>query len=275
MDYLDYREQLGIGFNDDAKVTYFITSMCNCLNLLCAGIQTYRLSQIEYLNYCNRAGIRADYFDTNGGMRFGDVVQSLVGCNKSLNEFVFRYVSFVNSIDENNNCLGKKVFIDCILKCFDQAHISMEVIQDKDGYFILPAGAKELDQNLVNQQLIWIKDYPNTRERYASALRKYAEKSDFPSNIAEEFRKTLETFLQEFFGGTKSLENYKSEYGKYLKGKGIPTEISNNLESLFTLYYNYMNNYAKHQNKTEENVLEYLMYQTGIIIRLMITLRNN
>ena len=34
-----------------------------------------------------------------------------------------------------------------------------------------------------------------------------------------------------------------------------------------------MNNYAKHHNKTSRNVLEYIMYQTGNIIRLLITLK--
>jgi hypothetical protein len=34
-----------------------------------------------------------------------------------------------------------------------------------------------------------------------------------------------------------------------------------------------MNGYAKHHDKTELNVLEYLMYQTGNIIRLLITLK--
>ena len=34
-----------------------------------------------------------------------------------------------------------------------------------------------------------------------------------------------------------------------------------------------MNGYAKHHDKTELNVLEYLMYQTGNIISLLITLK--
>ena len=34
-----------------------------------------------------------------------------------------------------------------------------------------------------------------------------------------------------------------------------------------------MNNYAKHHDKTSINVLEYIMYQTGNIIRLLITLK--
>lgn len=42
---------------------------------------------------------------------------------------------------------------------------------------------------------------------------------------------------------------------------------------LLQTYYNFMNGYAKHHDKTELNVLEYLMYQTGNIIRLLVTLK--
>ena len=33
-----------------------------------------------------------------------------------------------------------------------------------------------------------------------------------------------------------------------------------------------MNNYSKHQDKTSSLVLEYIMYQTGNIMRLLMTL---
>lgn len=36
---------------------------------------------------------------------------------------------------------------------------------------------------------------------------------------------------------------------------------------------NYINNYAKHRDATSNRLLEYLMYQTGNIIRLLITLK--
>lgn len=275
MDYLDYREQLGLGFNDEARVKYFFTSIRNCLNLLCSKEYNYHVSRSEYMEYCNKAGVSGDYIDSDGVNLFDCIIQSFLRCNLSINEFLFRYVAFINSIDEENNCLRRKDFLDCIFACFNRAHISMEVIEDDDGYFVFLAGAKELAEDLVNQQLVWIKDYPNTRERYAHALRKYAEKLDFPSNIVDEFRKTLESFFQEFFGSTKSLENLKSGYVIFLKEKGIPSEIANNLETLLASYTNYNNNYAKHQDKAEENVLEYIMYQTGIIIRLLITLKDS
>lgn len=65
----------------------------------------------------------------------------------------------------------------------------------------------------------------------------------------------------------------KSIYGNYLFKAGIPKEIASNFETLLQTYCNFMNGYAKHHDKTELNVLEYLMYQTGNIIRLLITLK--
>ena len=53
----------------------------------------------------------------------------------------------------------------------------------------------------------------------------------------------------------------------------MPAEISNNFEWLLQSYAKYMNEYAKHHDKTNKNALEYIMYQTGNIIRLLITLR--
>lgn len=69
------------------------------------------------------------------------------------------------------------------------------------------------------------------------------------------------------------VHHFKSIYGNYLFKAGIPKEIASNFETLLQTYCNFMNSYAKHHDKTELNVLEYLMYQTGNIIRLLITLK--
>ena len=87
------------------------------------------------------------------------------------------------------------------------------------------------------------------------------------------FRKALETFFQEFFNCSKSLENFKADYGNYLKQNGIPKEIAGNFEALLQAYTKFINNYAKHHDKTGKNVLEYLMYQTGNTMRLLLTLK--
>lgn len=109
---------------------------------------------------------------------------------------------------------------------------------------------------------------------WGKALRAYAEvTANSASNVADLFRKALESFFKEFFRNEKSLENNKTEYGRYLKEQGVPSELSNNLESLLQGYTNFMNNYAKHNDKTSVRILEYLLYQTGNTIRLLISLK--
>ena len=125
----------------------------------------------------------------------------------------------------------------------------------------------------MSEPLQWLSEYPQTRKEWIAALKDYSNLTDAnASDVADKFRKALERFFQEFFCSSKSLENLKSEYGTYMKTKGVPSEVSNNLEVLLQSYTNFMNNYAKHHDKTSKNILEYVMYQTGNIIRLLITL---
>ena len=131
-----------------------------------------------------------------------------------------------------------------------------------------------MDNALISEPLSWLSAYPKTHTAYVKALKEYSEAT--PSNasdIADKFRKTLETFLREFFNNNAPLEKNKVEYGRYLKSQGIPSEITGNMETLLQAYANFMNGYAKHQDATSLNILEYLMYQTGNIIRLLITLK--
>ena len=116
--------------------------------------------------------------------------------------------------------------------------------------------------------------YPKAHSAFVKALREYADATtENASDIADKFRKALETFFQEFFKNDKALESNKSIYGNYLSEARVPKEIASNFETLLQIYCNFMNGYAKHHDKTELNVLEYLMYQTGNIIRLLITLK--
>lgn len=131
-----------------------------------------------------------------------------------------------------------------------------------------------MDIALVSQPLSWLSAYPVSHAAFVKALKQYSKvTTETASDVADLFRKALETFFQEFFASEKTLENCKGLYGGYLKDQNIPAEISANLETLLQAYTNFMNGYAKHHNKTGLNILEYIMYQTGNIIRLLITLK--
>lgn len=275
MHILDYKKSLGIAIDDKTKEKLFFTKMFNVLNTL-KYEGTITIPNSEYLKFCNTAGVSINSYDSNF-IPFDDIVDILHSHIDSLEVFLPYYMTFVNCLRNFEDCEWlRQSFLDMICTALDRSQIPYEVREDEDGYFIFPKGAKELDDALVSENLEWLKEYPKSRAAFIKALKEYANQGDDnASEIADKFRKALESFFQEFFGSEKSLENYKSEYGTFLKDHGVPAEIRNNFESLFQAYSNYMNSYAKHHDKTSLNVLEYIMYQTGNIIRLLIMLKRD
>lgn len=273
MDWIDYREKLGIGFADHDKVEYFMVKMFNLLDDVVAEMRS-QIDENEYYTFCNVTGTPMQH----GGL-YGEgytiIIDVLRRNSHSLEAFLAYYMAFINC-QKDDKCKEwtRENFRNVVCNLLDDAHIPYDVLEDKDGYFLFPKGVEEMDAALVSQPLSWLSAYPKAHVAYVKALKEYSDASpDNASDIADKFRKTLETFLREFFGNSAPLEKNKAEYGRYLKSLGVPSEITGNMETLLQAYANFMNGYAKHRDATSMNVLEYLMYLTGNIIRLLITLK--
>lgn len=266
MNWVDYREKLGIGFSDKDKAKKLANKIATFIG---NGKLNENYSNDDFYRFCLMVGCRysPSYPST------ASLVTLFTKNAMPIPNIVSYYVAFVNaqtSCDKSHRDLLFEVLGEFLY----DLNISYELIWDDDGGFVFPKGAKELDDALVSEPLEWLNNYPQTRKEWIEALKDYSNLTDAnASAVADKFRKTLERFFQEFFGSTKTLESLKSEYGTFMKSKGVPGEISNNLETLQQSYTNFMNNYAKHHDKTSKNVLEYIMYQTGNIIRLLITLK--
>lgn len=272
MDWLDYRDKLGIGFNDSNKVNYFMIKIFNVLESFSEKSYS-QISDGEYFTFCNMTGTSMRQGSLCGdGYRI--IVNVLKQHSKNLVDFIAYYIAFINcQKDSEYKKLNKENFKNILCNMLAESHIPYDLLEDNGNYFVFPKGAEELDDALVSDVLLWLKNYPQTQKAWIKALKDYSESSDATaSETADNFRKALERFLQEFFQSNKSLENMKSDYGSYLSQKGVPAELRNNLETLLAAYANYINNYAKHHDKASKDVLEYLMYQTGNIMRLIITL---
>lgn len=273
MDWLDYREKLKIGFCDQEKLKFFFNKMFNLLDSFEREASIY-FGENGYFKFCNTTGttmLRSYHYNGEYALAV-DVLSKHTG---SLGEFLAYYMAFANSFPDDKNAEWRCEHLhNMIENMLTQSHIPYEIIRDEDGAFVFPKGAEEMDAALVSQPLYWLSAYPKAHAAYVKALKEYSEATpDNASDIADKFRKTLETFFQEFFGCDKTLENCKALYGAYLKSRNVPKEIAGNLETLLQTYTTFMNAYAKHHDKTGVNILEYLMYQTGNIIRLLITLK--
>ncbi len=270
MKWADYRERLGLGFDDKSKFEALKNRFCNF---------TSNLDCVQYSdNDC------CEYFITIGKPWNTSYDSSYQVSNSfqecaSLKEVVVNAVALYNSYTPGNSNRGrinyKKAIWSFIEKSLGELNIPYELISDKDGIFIFPKGVPEFDDNLVSAPLSWLKEYPDAEKAWSEALRDYSEKSDNPSKVADGFRKALERFFQEVFRSDKALENLINEYCSFLKEHGIPSEISDDFRKLLEAYTHFNNDFAKHHDRATSNVLEYIMYATGNIIRLVITLKNS
>ena len=282
IDLIDYRKALGIGFNDKQKGKLFANKFFIYLNLYKSKV--YRDLEIaslnDYLMFCAETGIEPtpanttdlDQFDF---ARYRECMSIIKSNSDDIANFLFFFIAFVNTQSQKPRYgWARKELIDIAVKALNETHIQYEIIEDDGRYFIFPQGVTEFDNALVSNVLEWLHEYPQAEKAWVKALKSYSDATDEKaSEIADSFRKALETFFKEFFDSNKTLENLKPKYGDYLKNHNVPTEISNNFETLLQQYTNFMNNYAKHRDRTSDSLLEYIMYQTGNTMRLLITLK--
>ena len=271
MTYQDYRKILGLNFSDEEKIKLFLAKayigFAESIEL-----DNY-LSAEEFNNFCFNAGIKVvpEYFSSYAE-RSKVVFDFFKKETNDLNRFLYYFTILLNA--SKTNSPERKQWQKAISFWASESELAFEFLEDGEKVFILSRGAKELDDALVSQPLEWLKGYPLAHKAFIKALKDYSSATEeTASEVADSLRKALETFFQEFFNNSKSLENYKSEYGDYLKSHGIPAEIANDFNKLLDSFTNYNNNYAKHHDKSSINVLEYLLYQTGNIIRFLITLK--
>lgn len=263
MRWLDYREKLNIGFNDEEKAKYLITNILNNFTDFFDRVSPTNIG----LPFCNMVGAKYKSF-YNDGVNILTVLESH---KLDLWDFISHVIALINCANTYS-----QYFLKYLRSACDNAALPYDIVKIDNQVFLFPKGALELDDSLVSQPLQWLKAYPKSHTVFCQALKKYSDQNTYDARtIADEFRKSLECFFQEFFKSEKSIENLKSDYGTYLKDKGMPKEVANSIENLLDTYNKYMNNHVKHHDNADKRVLEYIMYQTGNIIRLLITLDNS
>ena len=273
MDFVDYREKLGIGFNDEQKFRMILTKSFNMLNILTNG--SYGIEFGEYWSFCMDTGSQLEpkYTGANSGcVRFEHCVQMLNMHKGSMSEFLAYFVWLANSIHTKKLSdidWNRSKFIRFIKAALEESHVPFELLEDDGKFFIFPKGAVELDNTLVSDVLTWLADYPKAHKTYCIALKQYAD-GIYIRDTADNFRKALEEFCQEFLGNSKNLDNNITEVFQYLGRNNAEPEVASMMKSLMNTYNTLNNKIAKHNDKVDEKYLEFLMYQTGVFIRMLI-----
>lgn len=276
MDYLDYREKLGVGFCDDEKFKYFKNKLFNILCDVDDIPDSGCLDLDEYFDFCNLTGTELDHrlksaYSSRDRMRH--CISVLEKHTSYLTEFLPYCMAFINSVKtEKDGYWKRKKFVEVTTNMMEQSHIPYELLEENDEYFIFPKGAPELDAALVSEPLEWLKDYPVAHKTYVTALKQYSD-GIYIRDVADNLRKALEAFLQEFLGNEKNLETNKNEICKYLGEQGIDAGIAGLFQPLINAYKSINDRIAKHNDAVDAKMLEFLVYQTGVLIRMVLEVK--
>lgn len=264
MKWIDYRNKLGIAFSDNDKAKILANKIATFIK---NGALNSSYTTDDYYRFCLMTGIlySTPYPETQG------ICRLFSAKGLSIPQIISYYVAFVNTQNDATKS-HRKTLIKILGEFLEDLNIQYEILSDKDGYFIFPKGAAELDDALVSQPLEWLKEYPKSYKTFCIALRQYSE-GIYIRDVADNLRKTLEDFLREFLNNNSDLNKNKKEAEAYLKQANADPQLINMFGSLLTHYYLLNNEIAKHNDKVDKTYLEFLLYQTGVFIRMLIVVK--
>ncbi|WP_294240166.1 hypothetical protein [uncultured Chryseobacterium sp.] len=261
-------------YTDDKKVEKFKQ---RCLNSF-SNILGYKFISYPELEdeFCYITGIHEPKNIFNIGLRTNlkfnpqdtFVYKALANTNEFV-EFLFNIEAII--LIEGISKEDKDKFIDEIIDNIQITSININAVKNEDEIIFYPRGAKLLDDKLVNDNLKWLKDYPDAHKLFKSAVRKL-EANENERNIIDDLRLSIELFLKSKLQNSSSLENQLSDLGNLLKEKNIGIEIRNLFVKLIDYYSKYQNNNIKHNNTANKSEVEFILYLTATFIRFLITI---
>ena len=275
MDWIDYREKLGIGFDDEEKTKLFYNRMSNLFDVLISDTDAF-VTVVEYHDFCMGTGTRLNlnilehYQDYE---RFKACVHIIQKHETVFTDYLAYFVWFINSLsDDKERTWNRQAFKKMLLYHLKEAHIQFELLEDDNKVFVFPKGAAEFDDALVSEPLEWLRDYPLAHKTFVIALKQYSD-GIYIRDVADNLRKALEAFLQEFLGNEKNLETNKNEICRYLGEQGVDPGITGLFQPLINAYKNINDKIAKHNDAVDAKLLEFLLYQTGVLIRMVLSVK--
>lgn len=263
MDIIEYRKKIGIKYNKEQKFEKLRSLIFNIID----GV--YR--KYKYTNWNTLNNIGRLYYDTicveNADGYYSDIKDYLKNQNSN-NRFIY-YSSIFFTILHLIIPAEYQLQIKQMKTIIEINEINYYIEENDNWTYFFEKSNKEMDEKLIIEPLEWLHKYPNIRKLAIETLNDYYNPKN-TSNIVDEFRKLLEQFMQAYFKSNKILKSFISDYGNKLKLAGVSTEIASEFEKIVNLYDMYNNNHAKHHKDAKDYDVEYIMYETFNIIRLLL-----
>lgn len=236
----------------------------------------------EYLSYAARI-----LADTNEGLSGSEIC-------KFCNQYAVKYVKTIKHtklpfakgvsnkaqvLRENLACFEPEqqfvIIRDlCNLEKFsnNEQVNELKVILTRDYHHLAPQEIAEQILETVNQVRNWLDDYPEAKVNYESALEKKSC-NIYGRNLLDDLRSSFESLVKDILQSRKSLENLKSELGKFLDERNINVEVRNfYMATVFDFFTKYQNENVKHNINFKDIEIDFIFNQTTVIMQFLIVL---
>ena len=186
------------------------------------------------------------------------------------NEDEIKFIQAIEIILNSHLNKREKHIIDNFNNILSNRRIRLSYNECNNKYEFYPNNVKELDKVLVDDVLIFLKDFSEAHNQLTEALKMFLENASY-RDIVDKVRLALELFLKNYLNNDKSLENQESDLGKLLKNNQVSTEIRNMFHKLMDYFIKLNDNKAKHSEyEFKKCEVEFLLYLVGNFIKLII-----
>lgn len=226
--------------------------------------------------------------NTNKGFSGSEIVKKFVEYSVKFNKQIkFENTTFTidgKSVPKrevfrlNLECFSKEEqFLIVDKLCDDKKFVNSDEVlalrvklhKDYPNLNVLENIAEELDYEIVEKTKHLLDNYPTAKALYDKAIKNYKLHS-FNRNVLDDMRLSLESLLKDIFSNNKSLENQIPDLGNYVKLKGGSPEFTNMFQKLIDYYSKYQNTYIKHNDRVNEEEVEFVIELTSIFIKKII-----
>lgn len=266
----DFHRRWNIDLNEKERWDSFRSRILNAYMPIGRIINTHSQHEQEFLEIIGihkNPGSNWDLLSTIGGIEHSptyNYFSSTTNIKKFILgiEVIFRMSSLTKT--------HKDGFLSNIENVIKITGVPLEVKRTSADVIFYPAGAKLLDEKLVNDNLDWLSAHPKSYDCFKKALSEIGIVGK-EREVVDNLRLSLELLMKDVLGNRKSLENQKTDIGKFLKSKGVSSEISKMFWQLLDYYSKYQNDKAKHNIAVPSEEVEFILYLTGTIIRFLST----
>ena len=148
----------------------------------------------------------------------------------------------------------------------------LKVILTRDYHHLAPQEIAEQLLETVNQIRNWLDGYPEAKKYYEDALEKMSCKI-YKRNLLDDLRCSLEALVKDILQSKSSVENLKSDLGKFLDKSNINVQVKNlYISIIFDFFTKYQNENVKHNDLSKKIEVDFIFNQTTVLMQFLIVL---